>query len=203
MKMPNTLSVNNLSCQRGEQILFQNLQLCVESGDILQVRGLNGSGKTSLLRLIAGLGLIHEGEILWNAASIHSIRETYSSQLTYLGHKLGLKNDLTAVENLRTLLGAQPQEIHHALADVGLADKHDLLLRDLSAGQKRRVVLAKLVMNPTPLWILDEPFTGLDQEGVQFLAELMEQHRLKGGMIIFTSHQDVPLQHRPKELYLS
>lgn len=205
--MPNTLAVKNLSCERGEQCLFDGLNFSLSSGEAMQVGGLNGVGKTSLLRLLAGLALINEGEVVWNEVSIHKQREDYFSNLIFIGHKLGLKGDLTAKENLYYSCNQYPGKLNctvdEALNHMKMDAKAHLLVRDLSAGQKRRVVLAKLLLLPTPLWILDEPFTAIDKNGVAMLISLMQSHTQKGGMIIFTSHQPVALSKVHKELYLS
>lgn len=204
--MTNHLSVQNLSCERGEQMLFENLNFQIRSGEVLQVRGLNGSGKTSLLRMLAGLAFVSEGEITWNHKPIHKVRDEYYRHLNYIGHKHGFKDDLTAKENLKHLCVQSNQSMQcsldQALDAINLGNKKDLLTRDLSAGQRRRVALAKLLLLPNPLWILDEPFTAIDKDGVAFLIQLMQQHTKKGGMIIFTSHQDIQLNSEHMELSL-
>lgn len=220
--MPNNLQLHEVTCERGNQTLFQPVSFRLSSGEVLQISGVNGSGKTSLLRRVAGLGLIQGGEIFWNGKSIHEIQSLYMSQLSYVGHKLGLKEDLTVAENIEAmgkktgvaaLRGLRSElRLWPHLASLGAVEKaHPASLgtqlqssqvRDLSFGQKRRVVLAKLILFPRELWILDEPFTGLDREGIEILVNLIEQHRLRGGLIILTSHQDVPLKTITKKMIL-
>ena len=205
--MKPSLTVKDLCCERGEQMLFENLNFTLSQGEVLQVRGLNGAGKTSLLRMLAGLAFVADGDIFWSNKIISKTREAYYQQLNYIGHKQGLKDDLTATENLKHLCvqSNQPLQssIDAALDKMQLSSKKHLLTRELSAGQRRRVALAKLILLPNPLWILDEPFTAVDKAGVNLLIELMQQHREHGGMIIFTSHQDVDLGFQHKELFLS
>lgn len=204
--MPNTLSIENLSCEKGEQLLFENLSFSVQEGEALQIRGVNGSGKTSLLRIIAGLSQPTTGTVNWNQQTIHKCFELYCAELNYIGHKLGLKDELTAHENLAFICrisGRNEHLVSDALISLGLADKNEIPLRSLSAGQKRRTALAKLRLSPAKLWILDEPFTAIDQDGVALLVHLMESHLQNNGMIVFTSHQDIPLKSHKQELYLS
>lgn len=203
--MPNILSIENLSCEKGEQFLFENLNFSLEEGEAMQIRGVNGSGKTSLLRIIAGVGFATEGKVLWNKQPIQKIHEEYCASLNYIGHKLGLKDDLTAYENLQfsgDLLGRNSTSINAALQTLGIDEKSEVLIRTLSAGQKRRAALAKLILYPAKLWILDEPFTAIDKEGTALLMNLMETHLNNAGMILFTSHQDMSLRHQKKDLYL-
>lgn len=204
--MQNTLLVKNLNCERGEQSLFVGLNFELKQGEILQVRGANGAGKTSLLRMLAGLAFINEGEIFWNQQSIQSLKQMYYSQVNYIGHKLGFKEDLTAEENLQfeTRQNGQGSKssINTALEQLSIGNKKNSLVKNLSAGQKRRAVLAKLMVKPATLWILDEPFTAIDQIGVEFLVDLMHKQQQKGGMIIFTSHQDIVLKSDKQELIL-
>lgn len=205
--MPNTLSVQNLGCERGEQCLFENINFSLDSGEVMQVRGLNGSGKTSLLRMVAGLAFISEGSVHWNDNCIEKVREEYYAKVNYIGHKLGFKDHLSAVENLTYSCIQSKQKnncsIKTALEQTNIANKKHLLTRDLSAGQQRRMALAKLLLLPNPLWILDEPFSAIDKEGVDMLTKLMQRHSEQGGMIIFTSHQRIALTPIHKELNLS
>jgi len=191
--------------------LFEDLNFEINSGEVLQVRGLNGSGKSSLLRLLAGLAFVNEGEIHWNGNAIDKIREEYYSNLNYIGHKHGLKDDLTAKENLKHICIQANQVLQCSLDDalnkimpnkIMLDHKKDFLTGDLSAGQRRRIALAKLLLLPNPLWILDEPFTAIDREGVELLIGLMKDHTEKGGLIIFTSHQDVDFGSKHKEFII-
>lgn len=199
MSSNNQLSLVNIACERGETRLFEGCHLTVESGQWWQIEGHNGIGKTSLLRVLAGLATAAEGEVLWNGAPILQQRDEYYAHLFYLGHFAGIKPELTAWENLRYYQKIQglPQDddmLWHALAKVGLVGREDLPCSYLSAGQHRRVALAKLWLTDATLWILDEPFTAIDKKGVVELISHIEQHCEQGGMCIFTSHQTAQSQ---------
>ncbi|AET16204.1 TPA: cytochrome c biogenesis heme-transporting ATPase CcmA [Pasteurella multocida] len=190
------LKTEKLACQRGDKILFTALNLTVNSGDFIQIEGHNGIGKTSLLRILVGLAQQLEGNIFWNSELIQKQREEYQYNLLYLGHHSGIKPELTAWENLKFYqhisASEQGEEIlWQVLETVGLLGREDIPAAQLSAGQQRRIALARLWLSKAPLWILDEPFTAIDKKGVQVLTALFEQHVQKGGMVIFTSHQDV------------
>lgn len=188
------LSVINLACERGENRLFEGCQFSVKSGDWLQIEGHNGIGKTSLLRILAGLSIPAEGDVLWNNEPIRQCREEYHTELFYLGHHAGVKPELSPWENLRFFQKMQKQLLNddalwNALDNVGLVGREDLPCSHLSAGQQRRVALAKLWLTKQKLWILDEPFTAIDKKGVADLISHIECHCEDGGMVIFTSHQ--------------
>jgi len=190
------LKTEKLACQRGDKILFTALNLTVNSGDFIQIEGHNGIGKTNLLRILVGLAQQLEGNIFWNSELIQKQREEYQYNLLYLGHHSGIKPELTAWENLKFYqhisASEQGEEIlWQVLETVGLLGREDIPAAQLSAGQQRRIALARLWLSKAPLWILDEPFTAIDKKGVQVLTALFEQHVQKGGMVIFTSHQDV------------
>ncbi|UAX41454.1 cytochrome c biogenesis heme-transporting ATPase CcmA [Pasteurella canis] len=190
------LKTEKLACQRGDKILFTALSLTVNSGDFVQIEGHNGIGKTSLLRILVGLAQQLEGHIFWNNELIQKQREEYQYNLLYLGHHSGIKPELTAWENLKFYqhISAceQGEEIlWQVLETVGLLGREDIPAAQLSAGQQRRIALARLWLSKAPLWILDEPFTAIDKKGVQVLTELFEHHVQQGGIVIFTSHQDV------------
>ena len=161
---------------------------------MLRVAGANGSGKTSLLRILCGLLPPASGEVIWKGAPIRTLKEDYSRQLVYLGHAPAVKDDLTAAENLaiacRLAGNPQPGEaLLEALARFEVPRK--LFVRQLSQGQRRRAALARLALSaPVPLWLLDEPFTALDSSGVAILRETLEQHAARGGAVAFTTHQD-------------
>jgi heme exporter protein A len=191
------LEAVDLECTRGERVLFSGLALRVEPGTLLRVAGPNGTGKTSLLRMLCGLLQPTQGEIRWRGESIRSLREEYWSALAYVGHLNGVKDDLTAAENLRASAGiagldADEGKLRGALDAVGLAGFEDSLARFLSQGQKRRIALARLFLSGgMPLWILDEPFTALDARGVAALSALVARHLADGNIVVFTTHQEV------------
>jgi len=192
------LNAINLSCVRGDRTLFAGLDLCVGAGEWLHVRGGNGTGKTSLLRLLAGLSPPAAGEIRWNGSPVTDVAQEYRADLIYLGHQAGVKEDLTARENLElagALDGCEPKQgdVTAALGRFGLKGREDLPVRFFSAGQKRRVLLARLVSRRAKLWILDEPFTALDAGAVDMLGKLVGEHIAEGGMAVITSHQAVPI----------
>lgn len=192
------LSAHGLSCVRGERQLFAQLDLAVDAGQWLHVRGENGAGKTSLLRLLAGLAHPAEGEVRWCGQPIQHAESPYHQHLLFFGHHGAVKEDLSALENVSfaaAMDGAPLPEAQAlaALHRVGLRGREDLPIRVLSAGQKRRVVLARLATRKARLWILDEPFTALDTKAVDLLATLITEHLAQGGMAVLTSHQAVPL----------
>ena len=192
------LEVKHLSCRRGDRRLFSDLSFQLPSGTLLHVQGANGSGKTTLLRALCGLLQPESGEILWRGENIRHLKEDFHRDALYFGHLNGIKGDLTGVENLRiaaTLAGERPPEaaLWEALEQMGLLGFEDLPTRMLSQGQKKRVALARLLLSKAPLWILDEPFTALDVAAVQQLQQRIARHIARGGLVILTTHQAVPL----------
>ncbi len=192
------LQVSGLFCERGDRQLLDGLSFSLEPGRLLHVRGANGAGKTSLLRIIAGLLLPTAGEVLWQGKPTKQQREIYHSELLYLGHLDGVKGDLSSIENLRIdneLLSANASEddMLAALEKIGLCGFEDVYSKQLSQGQHRRVGLCRLLMSRAKLWVLDEPFNALDVKAVALLVELIEAHLERGGMALLTTHQDVPL----------
>jgi heme exporter protein A len=189
------LEAADLECERGGRKLFRSMSLAVGPGDALRVAGPNGSGKTSLLRILCGLLAPSGGEVRWNGEPIRSLREDYSRQLVYLGHAPAVKGDLTAAENLFiacALAGVSVSEaqVQAALAGVELA-AGGVPVRKLSQGQRRRAALARLWLSAAArLWLLDEPFTALDAQGIALMRGLFAQHLARGGAIVFTTHQD-------------
>jgi heme exporter protein A len=186
----------NLSCVRDERTLFSGLSFTIQPGEIVQIEGQNGAGKTSLLRILAGLSSPDEGEVHWQGQNTRRQRELFHQHLLFLGHYPGIKSVLTTYENLsfyQTESGNDAQdEIFHALEQVGLLGYEDVAVAQLSAGQQRRVALARLWISRAPLWILDEPLTAIDKQGVSTLIELFERHAQNGGMVLLTTHQDLP-----------
>ena len=195
---PSSLRANALTCVRGERTLFTGLDFEVFAGQWLHVRGENGIGKTSLLRLLSGLTKPAAGEIFWNEQLISADPSEYHRNLLFLGHRDSLKEDLTALENLSIAtaldgITVSEEEILLALHRFGLRGREDLPVNCLSAGQKRRVLLARLLLRQAKLWILDEPFNALDVRAVEMLSELILEHIASGGMAIMTSHQEIPM----------
>jgi len=192
------LSTHDLACLRGDRRLFRDLSISLAPGRLLRVEGANGSGKTSLLRLLAGLALPAAGEVRWQGRPIRRQREAYAQALVYLGHLGGLKDELTPLENLRIEadlcgLPAPADALQAALDHWGLARQAALPLRVLSAGQKRRAALARLNLATAPLWILDEPFNALDVDAVAALGRRIEAHLARGGLAVVTSHMALPI----------
>jgi len=185
----------NLECMRGDRRLFAGLNLSVNDGELLHIKGVNGSGKTSLMRIMAGLMLQADGEIHWNGKNIRKLREEYQKDLLYLGHLPGIKADLTALENLRVNNALSGHEISEdvawkALGEIGLKGREDLPARVLSQGQQRRVALARMLVSKAKIWILDEPFTALDVKAVAMLQDVLGEHLANKGMIVLSTHQD-------------
>jgi heme exporter protein A len=192
------LSAHGLACVRGDRRLFSGLDLTVAAGEWLHVRGENGAGKTSLLRLLAGLAQPDAGEIRWCGQKIGTADEEYRQNLLFFGHHGALKEDLTALENLEFAAAMDGEALSmedalRALQQFGLKGREQLPVRVLSAGQKRRVMLVRLATRKAKLWVLDEPFTALDVKAVDLLSNLISAHVTAGGMAVLTSHQAMPI----------
>lgn len=191
------LDAENLTCIRDDRTLFSDLSFRVESGQALVVSGRNGSGKTTLLRTLSGMRMPDEGSIRWCGDDIYRLGSDYNACTAYVGHRDGNKLDLTPLENLafvRSLGDPHPDlQPAQALATVDLAGFEDVATRNLSAGQQRRLALARLLITRAPLWILDEPFTSLDTHGIAIMEELAHNHLVNGGMLVVTSHHMVNL----------
>lgn len=194
------LSVRDLHLWRGERHLLRGVSFALERGELLQVVGANGVGKTSLLRCVADLLPVESGEIEWQGASLRNNRDGYHQSLAYLAHVNALKADLTALENLKFAVGVRRQVAASSLLDtleqLQIAPCADLPVRSLSAGQKRRVSIARILLTQARLWILDEPITNLDAAGIALFERLMAEHLREGGMILTAAHQ-LLLQGQP------
>ncbi len=193
-KLTHSLVGTGLSCIRDDRVLFKNLAFEVVSGQVLLLEGKNGSGKTSLLRILCGFREPDSGEINWCSEAVKDSQ--FYAQMAYVGHLDGIKKELTVLENLKMSLALSSvgqYSIHQALAKVHLAGYDDILVQALSAGQKRRLSLARLLITENVLWILDEPFTSLDKQGIALIETLMIEHCANGGMIVLTSHHDIAL----------
>lgn len=194
------LEANALECVRGGRTLFQNLSFALEPGELLEVTGPNGSGKTSLLRMLCGLLAPVAGHILWRGKKISALKEEYLKELAYLGHAGGVKAELSAAENLRIhyglMVGRRPDEerVGAALARMGLDGSEEQPTKTLSQGQQRRLALARLLISERALWILDEPLTALDSTAVRLVQSVIEEHLRGGGLAVLTTHQ--PLEVR-------
>ncbi|MDP5117138.1 MAG: cytochrome c biogenesis heme-transporting ATPase CcmA [Burkholderiaceae bacterium] len=187
-----------ISCERGGRPLFAPQSFTLNPGQAMQIEGDNGSGKTSLLRMVCGLAPTASGEVRWGGQAISEVRHAFSRDLLYLGHSLGLKDELSAVENLRvaSVMAGHPighEQAVQALQAQGLGSRSHLPLRVLSQGQKRRVALARLQLSKARLWVLDEPFVALDTLAVLALQQVLRQHLAQDGLLLFTSHQAVDL----------
>ena len=191
-------SVSNLSCSKGDKRLFSGVSFTLQPGQWLHLEGDNGVGKTSLLRLACGLSALEDGEITWNHQPVVQNPEAFRADLAYLGHQLALKEDLTPLENLRADAAVagrplKPGDALKALAQLGLRGREHLPVRVLSQGQKRRTALARLLVSPAKLWILDEPFVALDAAAQNALTQVINSHLANQGMVLLTSHQAVSL----------
>ena len=193
MTIPPVLEAADLECERGGRTLFRALSVALEPGEALRVVGENGSGKTSLLRILCGLLAPSRGEVRWKGGAIRALREEYHRELLYLGHAPAVKAELSPAENLSiacTLAGvpAQSARVHAALARFGIPAS--VPVRTLSQGQRRRAALARLALSEVPLWLLDEPFSSLDAHGIGLLNDCFREQLGRGGALVFTTHQD-------------
>lgn len=187
------LEAKDLTCVRDERVLFEQLSFTVGRGDIVQIEGPNGAGKTSLLRLLAGLSRAESGEVLWDQQPITGQRDTWHQEMLYLGHLPGIKPVLSPLENLHFFHPDKSDEqIFQALEEVELTGYEDAVVSQLSAGQQRRVALARLWLTSARLWILDEPLTAIDKAGVEKIMTQFSAHARRGGSVILTTHQDLP-----------
>lgn len=193
------LKANGLVAVRGDRLLFENISFEMNQGSVLYVQGANGAGKTTLLRMLCGLSKPYAGDISWFGENINALAEEYYQHVLYIGHLPGIKEDLTAVENLEFAIALSGKrvtedEVVDILKALGLSKGLNLPARMLSQGQKRRVALARLWLQDAPLWILDEPFTALDVGATAFLKQKIEDFALSGGMAIMTTHQEIEIK---------
>jgi len=194
--MPPLLETRELCCVRDDRVLFKGLNLQLGEGQILLVEGKNGSGKTSLLRILTGLALPESGEVLWRGKPIGEAGPEYYEQVNYVGHHDGIKRDLTCLENLRLVQAmGRPVDIDldDALHKVNLYRFGENFVATLSAGQKRRLAMARMVVTEAQVWIMDEPFTSLDKASMAMFQTMFEEHLQKGGVIVMTSHHDIDM----------
>lgn len=192
------LEVLNLSCARGERQLFSGLNFSLGAGNVLQAFGANGSGKTSLLRIICGLAAPAAGEVRWEGTNIRRLGEEYFGAIAYVAHQNGVKDELNPIENLRISSGVaghalSKEEAEAVLERVGLSKQRYLPARLLSAGQRRRLALSRLLASRAKLWILDEPLSSLDDEGATLVRKLISEHLDQDGMAIIATHQEMNL----------
>lgn len=201
------LEIQTLECVRDDRLLFSDLSFAVADAEVLQIEGPNGSGKTSLLRIICGLRLPEAGQVMWQGESISANREDYYANMVYIGHLPCIKADLTVMENVRSLLDTRSLTlsdvvIEAALAKVGLASYEDVQGKALSSGQRRRILLAFIELARAKLWILDEPLTALDVQGVDLMELMILEHRAAGGSVVFTTHHGMQLDCEMRSVQL-
>jgi len=206
------LSASKLAAEKNDRWLFQDISFALEPGELLHIKGSNGSGKTTLLRILCGLTRADDGEVFWGGEKILRKHDEYHSQLSYVGHHDGIKQDLTVEENLK-IANVLAQDKRHSkrkidldevLEQVGLRKKKYSFARTLSAGQKRRLALSRCLLNDTAVWILDEPLTSLDTHGIEFIESMIKQHLAKDGLALVTSHHALNVKtNNYKELHLS
>lgn len=193
---PHLLAAVDLSCERDERALFTHLDFSIAPGDVVHVQGANGSGKTTLLRILCGLNADYTGSILWQGRERNDVREEFCAGVFYLGHSPAINKTLTPLQNLRWFCASRgftdDAAILRALRSLGLAGYEDIPCYQMSAGQQRRVSLARMQLSPARLWILDEPFTALDRKGVAELEQRIADFAQLGGAVILTTHH--PLQ---------
>lgn len=191
------LELKKLSCERNDRVLFENLSLLVESGDVVQISGSNGSGKTSLLRVICGLNDYFTGGVFWKGEMRDSDVEAFRNDLLFLGHRVGLSKLLSPIENLKWSTGGKTdwseKDLLQALSRNGLQGFEYQPCFLLSAGQQQRAALSKLYLSNEPMWILDEPFNALDSEAIDMLENLIMQHARRGGIVLVTTHHKLKI----------
>jgi heme exporter protein A len=197
---PQGLTVEKIHVWRGDRHVLKGVSLSLSPGELLQVAGPNGTGKTTLLRVACGLLRPEQGNVAWCGRPIGAIRPQFHTALVYAAHEPALKGDLTALENLRYLVGmkrsVRAAELEAALERTGVQTCAHLPVRVLSAGQRRRVALARVLAMQSPLWMLDEPFTNLDAAGSALVTELLREHVAAAGMALVVAHHEIALSTR-------
>jgi len=208
MRMSKSLRLESITCVRGDRTLFEELNLEIKPGSILRISGDNGSGKSSLLRILCGLLTPHAGKVFWGSDPITEDRDQFHGELIYLGHIPALKADFSAIENLMSLalLGGQSisnEEAMNALREAGLDRQAHRFIRTLSQGQKQRIALSRLLLpQPKSIWILDEPFNALDHDANRALQNLLINHVNRGGIVALSSHQDLQIDDNARVIRL-
>jgi len=208
MRMSKSLRLESITCVRGDRTLFEELNLEIKPGSILRISGDNGSGKSSLLRILCGLLTPHAGKVFWGSDPITEDRDQFHGELIYLGHIPALKADFSAIENLMSLalLGGQSisnEEAMNALREAGLDRQAHRFIRTLSQGQKQRIALSRLLLSqPKSIWILDEPFNALDRDANRALQNLLINHVNRGGIVALSSHQDLQIDDNARVIRL-
>ncbi|MGD2074672.1 MAG: cytochrome c biogenesis heme-transporting ATPase CcmA [Gammaproteobacteria bacterium] len=202
------LAAQDLTCIRNDRTLFSGLSFQLRASEALLLEGRNGSGKTSLLHILCGTRRPEEGRVSWGEEDIGELGSQYHAAMAYLGHKDGIKLDLTLMENLSVAKSLGNSDAStapaEALAELELSGYEDIPARHLSAGQRRRVALSRLLLTRAPLWILDEPFTSLDRHGIRIVETLVKRHLSNGGMLAMTSHHAVDFApHTAQRINLS
>ncbi|MFK8075917.1 MAG: cytochrome c biogenesis heme-transporting ATPase CcmA [Granulosicoccus sp.] len=195
------LEARGIQIWRGEHLIVDDVDVCVSAGSIVQIQGSNGSGKTTLLRALIGLAEIDDGEVFWQEQPVSKVRDELYASLLYLGHKPGITAGLTPFENLTALCPELSEseasavqvkgQVLQVLSQLGIGDRIDLPSAALSAGQQRRVSLARLQLQQATLWVLDEPLTSLDAQGQRWVKQQIEEHVTQGGAVVFTTHQPI------------
>jgi heme exporter protein A len=201
------LQAINLECVRGQRRIFSGLSFDVQDGELFWVAGQNGSGKTSLLRIVCTLLRAEAGTVRWDGTDVRVLGDAFLADLVYIGHAPAVKDDLTALENLRFSVGlkrrSKPQELRGALERTGVAACADLPARVLSAGQRRRVSLARVIAMQAPLWLLDEPYANLDAAGSELVSGLLQDHVAAGGLALVVAHRELALACNVRRLELN
>jgi len=206
--MTKSLRLESVTCVRGGRTLFEELNLEIKPGSILRISGDNGTGKSSLLRILCGLFTPHAGKVFWGSDPITEDRDQFHGELIYLGHIPALKADFSSIENLTSLalLGGQSisyEEAMNALREAGLDRQAHRFIRTLSQGQKQRIALSRLLLpQPKSIWILDEPFNALDRDANRALQNLLINHVNRGGIVALSSHQDLQIDNNVRVIRL-